>query len=73
VVNQLFGVVSGLGMSAFTFDWSQIAYIGSPLIVPWWAQVNMIVGFLFFYWLLAPILYYTNVSPNRLLSFPLRS
>jgi hypothetical protein len=51
-------------MSAFTFDWSQIAYLGSPLIVPWWAQVNMVVGFVFFYWLLTPILYYTNVSAH---------
>jgi hypothetical protein len=28
VVNQMFGYVSGLGMSMITFDWSQIAYIG---------------------------------------------
>lgn len=62
IVNQLFGVSSGLGMSVLTFDWSQIAYIGSPLIVPWWAEVNMFVGFLFLYWFLTPILYYTNVS-----------
>lgn len=24
-------------MSLITFDWSQIAYIGSPLATPWWA------------------------------------
>ena len=50
VVNQLFGAVSGLGMSALTFDWGQIAYIGSPLVVPWWAQVNIFAGFLLAYW-----------------------
>jgi hypothetical protein len=61
IVNQLFGVSSGLGMSALTFDWGEIAYIGSPLVVPWWAQVNVFVGFLFFYWFLVPILYYKNV------------
>jgi len=31
-VNQLFGVHSGLGMSVLTFDWSQISWIGSPLM-----------------------------------------
>lgn len=30
VINQLFGYETGLGMSLITFDWSQIAYIGSP-------------------------------------------
>jgi hypothetical protein len=61
-VNQLFGVISGLGMSGITFDWSQISYINSPLVTPWWAEVNIIVGFVFFYWILTPILYYTDVS-----------
>lgn len=49
-------------MGLFTFDWAQIAYIGTPLVTPWWAIVNTFVGFLFFYWFLTPILYYTNVS-----------
>ncbi|KAK9895732.1 putative oligopeptide transporter [Cystobasidium minutum MCA 4210] len=60
VVNQLFGVVTGLGMSSITFDWSQVAYIGSPLIVPWWAIANIFVGFIVLIWLFAPIMYYTN-------------
>lgn len=34
VVNQLFGVESGLGMGIFTFDWAMISAIGSPLAVP---------------------------------------
>ncbi|KAL6301879.1 OPT oligopeptide transporter [Sparassis latifolia] len=60
VVNQLFGYESGLGMSLITFDWSQIAYIGSPLATPWWAEANVAVGFVFFFWILTPIFYYTN-------------
>ncbi|KAH9946707.1 OPT oligopeptide transporter [Amylocystis lapponica] len=60
VVNQLFGYQSGLGMSLITFDWSQIAYIGSPLATPWWAEANVAIGFVFFFWILTPILYYTN-------------
>ncbi|KDQ55449.1 hypothetical protein JAAARDRAFT_133924 [Jaapia argillacea MUCL 33604] len=61
VVNQLFGYQSGLGFSLLTFDWNQIAFIGSPLATPWWAEANIIAGFLFFYWFLTPILYYSNV------------
>jgi hypothetical protein len=71
VVNQLFGTVSGLGMGIITFDWSQITYIGSPLMVPWWAQVHAFAGFVVMYWLVLPILYYTNVRFPR--SFPARS
>ena len=50
VINQLFGVRSGLGLGILTFDWSQISFIGSPLMVPWWAQVHVITGFILFYW-----------------------
>ena len=32
VVNQLFGCVSGLGMSSITFDWAQISNIGEQLV-----------------------------------------
>ncbi|GAA5971328.1 hypothetical protein JCM3765_005835 [Sporobolomyces pararoseus] len=61
VVNQLFGVSSGLGMGLFTFDWSQISYLGSPLVVPWWAEVNVFCGFAVAFWIIAPIMYYSNV------------
>ncbi|EIW72833.1 hypothetical protein TREMEDRAFT_42014 [Tremella mesenterica DSM 1558] len=61
VINQLFGVATGLGMGLFTFDWSQIAWISSPLTTPWWAAANIGIGFILFYWILVPILYYTNV------------
>ncbi|KAF8891861.1 oligopeptide transporter [Infundibulicybe gibba] len=59
-VNQLFGVHSGLGMSVLTFDWTQISWIGSPLMVPWWAEVHIFLGFVLFYWILTPALYYSN-------------
>ncbi|KAF9228480.1 OPT superfamily oligopeptide transporter [Gyrodon lividus] len=59
-VNQLFGVGSGLGMSIITFDWSQIAWIGSPLMYPWWAEAHIFVGFVLFFWIITPVMYYTN-------------
>lgn len=60
-VNQMFGYRSGLGFSILSFDWNQIAFIGSPLVTPWWAEANVMIGFFFFYWFLTPILYYSNV------------
>ena len=61
VVNNLFGMSTGLGYLPTTFDWSQIAYNGSPLVVPFWAQANVFAGFFVFIAVLSPILYYTNV------------
>lgn len=60
VIAQLFGYVHGMGMSIITFDWAQIAYIGSPLATPWWAAANVLMGFVIFYWIATPILYFTN-------------
>ncbi|KAG6920129.1 hypothetical protein DXG01_004895 [Tephrocybe rancida] len=59
-LNQVFGVHSGLGLSVLTFDWTQISWIGSPLMVPWWAEVHIFLGFVVFFWILTPALYYSN-------------
>ena len=60
VVANLFGVSSGLGLFPVTFDWAQIAYIGSPLLTPWWAAANVFSGLAIVMWIIAPILYYRN-------------
>ena len=60
VVANLFGVSSGLGLFPITFDWAQIAYIGSPLLTPWWAAANVVAGLAVIMWIVAPICYYTN-------------
>ncbi|KAG6868859.1 hypothetical protein C0993_008988 [Termitomyces sp. T159_Od127] len=72
-VNQMFGYVHGLGMSLITFDWAQIAYIGSPLATPWWAEANIAVGFTFFFWILTPALYYTNAWYSEFLPISSRT
>ncbi|KAJ3994956.1 OPT oligopeptide transporter [Lentinula boryana] len=59
-VNALFGTNTGLGMGIFTFDWSMIAYIGSPLVTPWWSELNTIVSLVIQFFILVPILYFTN-------------
>lgn len=51
-----FGVVSGLGLFPMTFDWAQIAYIGSPLLTPWWAAANVVGGLVLVMWIIAPIM-----------------
>ncbi|KAI9373031.1 OPT oligopeptide transporter protein-domain-containing protein [Aspergillus egyptiacus] len=61
VLNQLFGHKSGLGMSMLTFDWSQVVFANqSPLLVPFWAGLNVMGSFALFFWLLVPLIYYTN-------------
>ncbi|KAL2158912.1 hypothetical protein VTH06DRAFT_2942 [Thermothelomyces fergusii] len=60
VVANLFGVVSGLGLFPVTFDWAQIAYIGSPLLTPFWAAMNVAGGLVVVMWIVAPIAYYSN-------------
>ena len=61
VIANLFGVSSGLGLFPMTFDWAQITYIGSPLLVPFWAAVNVIGGLAIVMWIIAPLFYYSNV------------
>ncbi|KAI8605408.1 OPT family small oligopeptide transporter [Dissophora ornata] len=61
VLSQLTGA-GGLGFGAISLDWNNIvAFLGSPLIVPWWAQVNIALGFFLMAWVLVPIAYYTNL------------
>jgi OPT family small oligopeptide transporter len=59
-VNALFGTNSGLGMGIFTFDWAMISYIGSPLVTPWWSEMNTTAALIIFFYIITPILYFTN-------------
>lgn len=61
VLANLFGVASGLGLFPMTFDWAQITYVGSPLLVPFWAAMNVMGGLAIIMWIVAPIFYYANV------------
>ncbi|KAI5994878.1 OPT oligopeptide transporter protein-domain-containing protein [Pisolithus marmoratus] len=73
IVNQLFGYVSGLGMSVITFDWAQITYVVNPIATPWWAAANVGTGFAFFFWLVVPCLYYTNTWYSKYLPMSTRT
>ncbi|KAG0040261.1 hypothetical protein BGZ83_002620, partial [Gryganskiella cystojenkinii] len=61
VLSQITGP-GGLGVGTFSFDWNTItSFLGSPLVTPWWAQVNILAGFVMLAWVLVPICYYSNL------------
>ncbi|KAG2213452.1 hypothetical protein INT47_009126 [Mucor saturninus] len=62
VLAQLTGGNNGLGMFALSFDWLTFtSFLGSPLVVPFWAIANIGFGFVLIAWVCVPILYYSNV------------
>ncbi|KAG0042683.1 hypothetical protein BGZ83_000184 [Gryganskiella cystojenkinii] len=62
LLGQIGGTGAGLGVGAISLDWNNIvAYLTSPLVVPWWAQVNIFIGFVIIAWIMTPIAYYTNL------------
>ncbi|KAG0203913.1 hypothetical protein BGX28_003965 [Mortierella sp. GBA30] len=70
LLNQLGSGLKGVGYGSFTLDWSSMsAWLPSPLAIPFWAQANMLAGFVFFVWFLIPIMYYTNRYDGKL--FPI--
>jgi len=51
--------MSGLGIGAFALDWSVIAsYLGSPLVTPFFAIVNVLVGYVLVMYMVIPISYW---------------
>ncbi|RDW83805.1 uncharacterized protein DSM5745_04131 [Aspergillus mulundensis] len=69
VLNQLTGVTSGMGLIPITFDWSQVSYLGSPLLVPSWAILNIAGSLVFWIWIVAVACYYSNVWYTGYLPF----
>ncbi|CEL58319.1 Glutathione transporter 1 OS=Schizosaccharomyces pombe (strain 972 / ATCC 24843) GN=pgt1 PE=1 SV=1 [Rhizoctonia solani AG-1 IB] len=67
IVNALFGYQHGLGMGFITFDWAMVAYNSSPLVTPFWAELNVFGALVIVYWIIAPILYYKNVFFSKYL------
>ncbi|KAF9096029.1 hypothetical protein BGX29_008765 [Mortierella sp. GBA35] len=61
VLSQLTGS-NGLGLGVLSLDWNTItAFLGSPLITPWWAQVNIMLGFILLTWVMVPTAYYLDI------------
>lgn len=65
LVNQLFGQTTGVSLAfpftGFTLDWAQInSFYGSPLIAPWHAIGNTLVGIIALLWIVTPAIHYTG-------------
>ncbi|CAF1102250.1 unnamed protein product [Adineta steineri] len=51
-----------IGGGGLTLDWYMVTrYLGSPLILPGWALINIAFGFVLIIWLITPIIYGTNM------------
>lgn len=62
VVNQVFGAQSGYGLFSLTFDWTIISgYLMSPLIPPFYAIANTLVGIFIFFVCVSLGLHFNNV------------
>lgn len=62
VINQLFGGLTGLSLIPMTFDWTQISGFNfSPLIAPWFAIANTLIGMVIFFWVVTPALHYSGM------------
>ncbi|CAA7022739.1 unnamed protein product [Microthlaspi erraticum] len=56
---QIGSGMSGLGVGSFALDWSVIAaYLGSPLVTPFFAIVNVAVGYVLVMYLVVPVTYW---------------
>ncbi|EEF35019.1 oligopeptide transporter 4 [Ricinus communis] len=56
---QIGSGMGGLGVGAFTLDWSTIAsFLLSPLLTPFFAIVNVFIGYVLILYVLTPITYW---------------
>lgn len=63
----------GLGLGALSLDWSDIAlYLGSPLTSPFFATVNIAVGYIIFMLVILPNAYW-GVNLYNAKNFPIFS
>ncbi|KAF3654886.1 Oligopeptide transporter 8 [Capsicum annuum] len=59
LAQQLGSGMKGLGILSFTFDWSTVAsYLGSPLVCPLFAIINVVVGYIAVVYVATPISYW---------------
>lgn len=56
---QIGSGMRGLGIGSLTFDWSVIAsFLGSPLITPFFAIVNVFAGYVIMMYVITPLAYW---------------
>ncbi|KAG0017893.1 hypothetical protein BGZ81_010480 [Podila clonocystis] len=70
VLSQLTGS-SGLGIGTIALDWSAASYYVQPLVTPWFAQLNILIGFIMVTYIMVPWAYYTNLWNSK--NYPILS
>lgn len=61
IINQLFGGSTGLSLLPITFDWTVVTgYIFSPLMAPWHAIANTLIGVVIFFWFTTMAVHYSG-------------
>ncbi|KAG0199496.1 hypothetical protein BGX28_007254 [Mortierella sp. GBA30] len=68
VLAQLTGS-NGLGIGVIGLDWSAVSTYVQPLVTPWFAQLNILVGFIAFAYIIIPLAYYTDLWGSK--NFPI--
>ncbi|GJJ72157.1 hypothetical protein EMPS_04514 [Entomortierella parvispora] len=56
---------NGLGIGVIALDWAGATQVIQPMITPWFAQVNVLVGFIVVAWIMVPWAYYTNLWDSK--------
>ncbi|KAF8029857.1 hypothetical protein BT93_E2316 [Corymbia citriodora subsp. variegata] len=70
---QIGSGLNGLGVGAITSDWSVVAsFLGSPLISPFFAIVNVLAGFVLIMYVVIPISYW-GLNTYNAKTFPIFS
>ncbi|KAF9958013.1 hypothetical protein BGZ72_001042 [Mortierella alpina] len=70
VLSQLTGT-NGLGIGTIALDWPGASYYVQPLVTPWFAQVNILMGFIMVTYIMVPWAYYTNLWNSK--NYPILS
>ncbi|KAM5582671.1 oligopeptide transporter 1-like [Rosa sericea] len=67
---QIGSGLNGLGIGSFGLDWSTVAsFLKSPLATPGFVFMNMLAGFVFIFYILTPIFYWSNVKDAKKFPF----
>ncbi|KAI3961276.1 hypothetical protein MKX01_006990 [Papaver californicum] len=70
---QLGSGMHGLGYGAFTLDWSAVAsFLSSPLICPFFATVNVFIGYVLIIYITIPVAYW-GLNVYNAKTFPIFS
>ncbi|KAF9191134.1 hypothetical protein BGZ51_007715 [Haplosporangium sp. Z 767] len=57
---------NGLGIGTIALDWSAASYYVQPLVTPWFAQLNILIGFILVAYVMVPWAYYTDLWNSKM-------